>query len=179
MPGLLLPVRGSGSRVEGASGVSASGVSLSSPGVSRSCSAVRSAAAARYRGRAQENPRASPPGLRERGRAPLPPGTECSRQKERAPPAPCVRFPGGLRSRSAGAGPRLCRRNAAFLCRGRAGIAGERAGGWDRGDRRDRGDSGERGRARRSPPAPAEPLTPETTGALGSAGPSRGGENTR
>lgn len=54
----------------------------------------------------------------------------------------------------AGAGPRLCWRNAGFLCRGWAGVAGERAGGSDRGD------SGERGGARCSSPAPALSRSP-------------------
>lgn len=137
-----------------------------------------SAAASRYRGRARGNLRATPPGLRDRGRAPLPPG--CPRQEERAPPAPWLRFPAGLRSRSAvprALGPRW----AEALLEER-GVSVPRAGGGRGAKGRRVAQRGQR-RAGTCPVLPAspgtEPLPPETTGALGSAGPSRGGQNTR
>lgn len=57
-----------------------------------------SAASSRDRHGARGNLRATAPGLRDRGRAPLPPS--CPRQEERALSAPWLRFPAGLRSRS-------------------------------------------------------------------------------
>lgn len=111
-------------------------------------SAVASAAASRYRGRARGNLRATPPGLRHRGRAPLPPGTGGNE-----PRLPRVSVPGWVavpRRRSprarAGAGPGLCWRNAAICAQGGRGSRGK-------GRRAGQRDSGQRGRARCSPPA--------------------------
>lgn len=123
-------------------------------GVPWNSSAVGSAAAARYRGRAQANLRATRPGLRDRGRPPLPPGTGCPRQKERAPPAPCLRFPAGLRSRSAvprGLGPALGR-----------GFAGETRGFCAEGGRgsRGKGPEGRTGGTAASGEVPGAPRQP-------------------